>query len=80
MICCDRCDNWQHTPCMGFCTNRDKRIPERYICLACTHGDNKKLLRGLEELAVLRRVISIAFSEGLCSITWLSKRLGMVAG
>lgn len=61
---------------MGFCTNRDKRIPDKYACLACIHGSNKKLLKNLEELAVLRRVISIAFSEGLQSITWLSKRLG----
>lgn len=76
MILCDQCKTWQHTPCAGYCTNRDKRIPEHYICNSCQYGKNKKLLKNLQELASFRRAISVVYTEGLESIGWLSKRLG----
>lgn len=76
MIQCDRCELWLHTPCAGFCTNKDKRIPERFVCHNCEFRDNKKLLRNLQDLASLRRAISVIYSEGLESISWFSKRLG----
>jgi hypothetical protein len=76
MILCDKCQFWQHTPCAGYCTNKDKRIPENYICYRCQYHNNKKLLRNLQDLSSLRRAISVVFSEGLVSIAWFSKRLG----
>lgn len=71
------CVSWQHTPCAGYYTNKDKRIPEKYVCYSCQHRGNKKLLKNLQELASLRRAISVVYSEGLEGITWLSKRLGI---
>ena len=76
MIYCEKCETWQHTPCAGYCTNKDKRIPEKYTCYRCEFGRNKKLLKNLQELASFRRAISVVYSEGLESISWLSKRLG----
>lgn len=76
MILCDDCSKWQHTPCAGFYTNRDKRIPEKYICYSCQYRGNGKLLKSLQDLSSIRRAISVVYSEGLQSIKWLSKRLG----
>jgi hypothetical protein len=78
MIMCDQCNSWQHTPCAGYCTNKDKRIPEKYVCFNCEHHGNSKLLRNLQDLASLRRAISVVYSEGLESIRWFSKRLGIL--
>lgn len=75
MIQCDTCSSWQHTPCAGYYTNMDKRIPERYTCYGCKHRGNSKLLRNLQDLAAFRRAISVVYSEGLDSIQWLSRRL-----
>lgn len=76
MILCEECKTWQHTPCAGYCTNKDKRIPEKYACYNCTFKGKGKLLRNLQELASFRRAISVVYSEGLESIKWLSRRLG----
>lgn len=78
MIQCDRCQFWLHTPCAGFCTNRDKRIPDKYVCYNCEYSANKKLLKALQDLASFRRSISVVYAEGLQSIAWLSKRLGNI--
>lgn len=75
MIQCDKCQKWLHTPCAGFPSNNDKRIPEKYLCQNCEYGANKKLLKHLQDLASFRRAISVVYHEGLASIAWFSKRL-----
>ena len=32
MICCDRCEVWQHNACMGL---DNKKLPEEYLCERC---------------------------------------------
>lgn len=75
MIQCDSCRSWIHTPCAGFCTNNDKRIPNVFICHSCEFKGNTKLLMNIRNLALLRRSISLIYSEGWVNITTMSKRL-----
>jgi hypothetical protein len=76
MIQCDFCGHWQHTPCVGFCSNRDKRIPkDNYKCYNCRFGHSKKIMVYLQELSCVRRVIAILYTDGVKSITDLAERL-----
>lgn len=76
MIQCDFCGNWQHTPCSGYCSNRDKRIPkDNYKCYHCRFGHSKKAMVYLKDLACFRRVVAVLFTDGFKSISELSLRL-----
>ncbi len=75
MILCDGCQTWGHTPCAGYCSNRDQRIPPTHLCFACEFSGKKKLLSNVGALSSFRRAISVVYSEGLPSISWLSRRL-----
>jgi len=77
MVQCERCNRWQHTPCAGFCSNKDRRIEESdYHCFLCRYGKLKpKAANFLREYARQRRAIGILYSEGIKSITNLSQRL-----
>lgn len=76
MIQCDGCGCWQHTPCAGFCSNRDKRIPkDNYNCYHCRFGSSRKTMLYLKELACFRRVTAILFTDGFQSHTDLAKRI-----
>lgn len=77
MILCETCFSWMHTPCAGFFNNRDKRIPNKYTCLRCTIRPKAKLMIQLQNLARIRRAISIIYSEGIQSIALFSERLGL---
>ncbi|KJE91036.1 hypothetical protein CAOG_02237 [Capsaspora owczarzaki ATCC 30864] len=39
MICCDRCEVWQHLDCMGL---KSGRLPETYYCEHCSPRDVNK--------------------------------------
>lgn len=76
MIQCDFCGSWQHTPCVGFCSNRDKRIPkDNYKCYTCRFGQTKRIMTYLKDLSCFRRVVAILFTDGISSISELARRL-----
>lgn len=71
LIQCDECSRWLHTVCCGFFSNSDKRIPKgRYVCGFCSGGVVKKE-------AVMRKILSVVYNEGLRSKVWLSNRVGL---
>lgn len=43
MICCEKCDAWQHNECMEMSEN-DAELPEEYYCEQCRPKDHKSLL------------------------------------
>ena len=32
MVCCDRCDVWQHLHCLGMA---EEQVPDNYLCEKC---------------------------------------------
>lgn len=80
MIHCDKCLHWQHTPCAGFCSNRDKKIPEgQYTCDSCKFNHNASMIPSLSRVAVYRRSIAVLYTEGISNKMWLAKRLSKCA-
>ncbi len=76
MIQCDKCGFWQHTPCAGYCSNRDKRIPkDNYNCYFCQYGTSKKIIFFFKDLSSFRRAIAILFTDGIKGIKDLTERL-----
>ena len=43
MICCEKCEAWQHNECMEVSENDDE-LPEKYFCELCRPRDHKDLL------------------------------------
>ncbi|KAL9101881.1 MAG: hypothetical protein Q9163_002902 [Psora crenata] len=43
MICCEKCEAWQHNECMEVSENDDE-LPEKYFCEKCRPRDHKTLL------------------------------------
>ncbi|KAL9126302.1 MAG: hypothetical protein Q9217_004628 [Psora testacea] len=43
MICCEKCEAWQHNECMEVSENDDE-LPEKYFCEQCRPRDHKALL------------------------------------
>ena len=83
MIWCDECLSWQHTVCVGFFSNKDKRIPKDlpFICPRCNLKSNGEPISDSQpQLALLRRTLSIVFNENFESIGWLSRRIGITRG
>lgn len=60
MICCDKCEAWQHNVCMGI-TEVKAELPKQYFCEACRPQNHKELLDDIqagakpEEVAARRR-------------------------
>lgn len=76
MIQCDGCGMWQHTPCVGYCSNRDKRIPkDNYHCYHCRFGAAKKTAAYLKDLSCFRRIVAVLYTDGIPSITEVAGRL-----
>src|SRR5947209_2255462 len=44
MICCDKCEAWQHNDCMGLA---DDYAPAQYFCEQCKPEDHKELLAAI---------------------------------
>lgn len=76
MIWCDECHKWLHTVCVGFFSNKDKRISKQksYSCPRCT---NMGSINSLMELGLMRRILSIVYNEKFEGIKWLSRRMGV---
>jgi PHD-finger len=60
MVCCDRCDSWQHNECMEIPLD-DEELGDSYLCEVCEPANHKALLekvangiRPWEERARLR--------------------------
>lgn len=65
MICCDNCDEWQHTDCYGFASAQDARIPDYHVCYSCLLGKNEgKLLEEMRNMALFRRALKIIWRLG----------------
>jgi hypothetical protein len=47
MICCDRCEAWQHNLCMGI-SERDEELPEKYYCEVCKPAAHRELLGAMK--------------------------------
>ncbi len=43
MVCCEKCEAWQHNECMGV-TEDDDKLPDEYFCEQCKPKDHKELL------------------------------------
>ncbi|KAJ3104458.1 HORMA domain-containing protein 1 [Phlyctochytrium planicorne] len=82
MVLCHRCKTWGHAVCFGFIDANDKRLPEHHFCYGCHNeievSEGKRPMCNLDEaseVAIFRRALSIAWTEGVQSISWLSTRL-----
>lgn len=65
MICCDNCDEWQHTDCYGFTSAKDTRIPDYHMCYSCLLGKNEgKLLEEMRNTALFRRALRTIWRQG----------------
>ncbi|KAL0633906.1 hypothetical protein Q9L58_007209 [Maublancomyces gigas] len=65
MICCDNCDEWQHTDCYGFASAQDPRIPDYHVCYSCLLEKNEgKLLEEMRNMALFRRALKIIWRLG----------------
>ena len=47
MICCDKCEAWQHNLCMGISENDDE-LPEKYYCEQCRPSAHRELLQAMK--------------------------------
>lgn len=47
MICCEKCEAWQHNECMEVSEN-DEDLPEKYYCEQCKPSDHKGLLKKIK--------------------------------
>lgn len=64
-ICCDNCDEWQHTDCYGFASAKDTRIPDYHVCYSCLLGKNEgKLLEEMRNMALFRRALRTIWRQG----------------
>lgn len=64
-ICCDNCDEWQHTDCYGFTSAKDTRIPDYHVCYSCLLGKNEgKLLEEMRNMALFRRALRTIWRQG----------------
>jgi PHD-finger len=43
IVCCDKCDNWQHLECMGLPLN-DEELNDTYYCEVCKPNNHRELL------------------------------------
>ena len=46
MICCDKCEAWQHNLCMNI-PEDDDDLPEQYFCEQCKPANHKELLAAI---------------------------------
>lgn len=82
MVYCEACKSWQHTVCMGYYSNKDKRLTSRgnasHACFQCLY-DNElpSVIPFLGRLAAWRRALSIIFHEGLEGVVTFSRRIGL---
>ncbi|KAF8503402.1 HORMA domain-containing protein [Russula emetica] len=72
VLCEGGCKKWYHIWCMGYHSQRDKRLPKRFICFHCSLRQDKnweiikvqawyeELLGNFSRLALFRRAIKIA--------------------
>lgn len=64
-ICCDNCDEWQHTDCYGFASAKDTRIPDHHVCYSCLLGKSEgKLLEEMRNMALFRRALRTIWRQG----------------
>lgn len=47
MICCEKCQAWQHNDCMGV-TEIESELPEKYFCEQCRPSQHKELLAAMK--------------------------------
>ncbi|KAF2460599.1 HORMA domain-containing protein [Lineolata rhizophorae] len=65
MICCERCNTWQHCCCYGYRGRADPRIPDFYLCYRCLlEQDEPRLLQEMRHLALLRKGIHVIEKHG----------------
>ncbi|KND01595.1 uncharacterized protein SPPG_03393 [Spizellomyces punctatus DAOM BR117] len=81
LIFCGRCKKWGHLMCFGFTSLKDKRIPKNHLCYAClndlsTDGTQYNLEQ-VAEVALFRRGLYIAWTEGIPTIAQFAVELGV---
>ncbi|KAI8917580.1 hypothetical protein DFJ77DRAFT_311355 [Powellomyces hirtus] len=81
MIFCARCKAWGHLACAGYRKATDKRIAKTHLCYACQNetgtGDMVYDLEYVAEVALFRRGIHVAFTDGITSISEFASGLGV---
>jgi len=84
MILCEGCQRWGHCYCYGYTSTEDPRLPSNHYCYDCQCSvlkQEKRLIAVSKEEftkhALWRRVLAIAWKEGVPAKYKLVHRLGV---
>ncbi|KAK8214161.1 HORMA domain-containing protein [Phyllosticta capitalensis] len=78
MLQCQLCETWQHAFCYGYLGRSDLRMPKDRFCYTClTKGEEPKLLRDLQSMALMRCGIRHIKRVGFTDDSSFAKGLGI---
>ncbi|KAJ1564044.1 hypothetical protein HK096_009854 [Nowakowskiella sp. JEL0078] len=78
MIECTDCTAWSHMHCYGFFSSSESTVPGYFSCYSCQSSQFQLPPKDkLKKIATIRRCVSTIWTEGLESVEWISRRLGV---